>query len=122
MEQLKQDITKLIKSMFDNSLEFMDKFDDFDAFLDYYDEFVRWRFNDGDCDLDVDDFASIYDFSYFDALKIIKQYHMDMEEHFDDYDDKDKVWNMVCFICANECSHEIVYDPKYKVYIKIKDL
>jgi hypothetical protein len=115
MEQLKENLTKVIRSMFDNSLQHIDKFYDFESFQDYYnDEFVRWRFNDDDSDLDIHDFASIYEFSYFDALKIIKEYYVDIEEHFEDYDDKQKIWNMVCFVCAINATVEITYDPKYK--------
>ncbi len=118
MEQLKQNLTKLIKSMFDNSLEHLhDEFDEFASFEDYYnDEFVHWRFNDGDSDLDVDDFASIYDFSYFDALKIIKEHYEELGDAFWDYDDKDKIWNMVCYICASDACYEITHDPKYKKF------
>lgn len=115
MNQLKEYLTKLIQSMFDNSLEYTEEgeFDDFEKFQDCYDEFVRWRFNDGDSDLDI---ASVHDFSYFDALKIIKEFHEDIGEHFEDYDDKDKIWNMVCYICANDATYEITNDPKYKKF------
>jgi len=118
MEQLKQDLTKLIQSMFDNSLEHVDDiFSDFESFEDYYNNvFVRWRFNDGDSDIDIDDFASHYDFSYFDALTIIKEHYENIGEHFEDYDNKYKIWEMVCYICAIDASYEITHDPKYKTY------
>ena len=118
MEQLKEDLTKLINSMFYNSLEHNDDvFDDFEKFEEGYDEFVGWRFNDGESDLDVDDFASHFDFCYFDALKIIKEYYEDnIGEHFEDYDDKDKIWDMVCYICAVDATYEITHDPKYKKF------
>ncbi len=119
MEQLKEDLTKIIQSMFDNSLEYTEEgeFDDFEKFEEYYQEFVRWRFNDGQSDIDIDDFTSHFEFSYFDALTIIKEFHEDIGEHFEDYDNKDKIWEFVCYICARDATNEITNDPKYKQYI-----
>lgn len=114
MEQLKQDLTKEIQSIFDIWID--DEFNDFESFESEYDDFVYRRFNDGDTAIDIDDFASVYDFSYFDALTIIKEYYVDIGEHFEDYDDKDKIWEMVCYICARDATYEITHDPKYKKF------
>ena len=107
MEQLIKDMNTEIKELFDKYLEDEDEsrcnyliFDDLDDFKDFYDEFVEESFNSDNEQFSVDWFSSSYDFSWFDAFKVIKLFMDDVGCTFNDYDDQDKSWTMFCYACA----------------------
>ena len=107
MEQLKKDMDTEIKELFDRHLEEEDDercnymiFDDLNDFKDFYEEFVEEYFNSDNPYILCDEFSCIYDFSWFDAFKVIKQYMEDIDDTFEDYDDQDKSWNMFRYACA----------------------
>ena len=123
MEQLKKDMDVEIKELFDHYLEEEDEarcnymiFDDLDAFKDFYEEFVQEYFNSDNREVWIDSFASNYDFSWFDAFKVIKQFMEDIDDTFDNYDDQDKSWDMFCYACAR--MSDICELDEYKIWYK----
>ena len=123
MEQLKANMDIEIKELFDRYLEDEDEercnyliFDDLADFKDFYEGFVQEYFNSDRGELFHSDFASTYDFSWFDAFKVIKQYMEDVDDTFIDYDDQDKSWNMFCYACAR--MSDICELDEYKMWYK----
>ena len=131
MEQLKENIIKEVKKHFDQVLDEDDEakcnylhFENLDDFYVYYnDEFIYKYYNEEDF-IPIDDvlFRETYgDFNWFDALKIIKDYNTDMScDDWDDYDDEQKVWNYLCFVCA-EVGNDFLENEEYKIWYNVKN-
>ena len=120
MEQLKELLISEIKKEFDLYLDDHDEercnyliFDDLEEFKDFYDNFVEEYFNEGeDSPLERRD----YNFSWFDGFKIIKEYVTEIDIPFDDYDEENKSWNMLCYACARQSD---IYElDEYKIWYK----
>ena len=90
-------------------------YDDLEHFQEEYDTFVEKTFNDKYAPFDKKDFK--HDFCWFDVLKIIKTYYLDIEQ-FDDYDDEEIVWKVFCYVCARQACDDITEQRKYKLIIK----
>ena len=90
-------------------------YDDLEHFQEEYDTFVEKTFNDKYAPFDKKDFK--HDFCWFDVLKIIKTYYLDIEQ-FDDYDDEEIVWKTFCYVCACQACDDITEQRKYKLIIK----
>lgn len=102
----------LLNAVDDDDLDY----DDLEDFQEEYDNFVEKTFNDKYAPFDTKDLK--HDFCWFDVLKIIKCYHWDIDEQFDDYDDQETVWKVFCYVCASQARDEITEQRKYKLYIK----
>jgi hypothetical protein len=90
-------------------------YDDLEHFQEEYDNFVEKIFSDKYAPIDKKDFK--HDFCWFDVLKIIKTYYLDIEQ-FDDYDDEEIVWKVFCYVCARQACDDITEQRKYKLIIK----
>ena len=110
METLKENMMSEIKKAFDAYLEEADEeacnyllFDDLEDFKEFYSNYCNEYFN-SDNYSPIDDvlFTRKYDFDWFDAFKIIKEYWEELGEPFDDYDDEKKSWDAFCYACANQ--------------------
>ena len=119
MEQLKELLISEIKKEFDQYLDDHDEercnyliFEDLEEFQDFYDTFVQEYFNESESPLERGD----YNFSWFDGFKIIKEYVTEYDIEFDNYDDEDKSWNMLCYVCARQSD---IYElDEYKIWYK----
>jgi hypothetical protein len=118
METLQSNMSREIKRLFDEHLkEDLEtstwlSFENEHDFQDYYDDYVRFNFYGGSIDMDL--FRHKYDFDWFDAFKLIKQFH-DGQEAFDDYDDEKESWIALCNVCAwNSTFYRL---DEYKQYI-----
>lgn len=123
MEQLKANMDIEIKELFDAYLEDEDEarcnyliFDDLNDFKDFYEGFIQEYFNSDNQYIVSNEFSQIYDFSWFDAFKVIKQYMEDVDDPFQDYDDQDKSWNMFCYACAR--MSDLCELDEYKIWYK----
>ena len=110
METLKENMMSEIKKAFDAYLEEADEeacnyllFDDLEDFKEFYSNYCNEYFN-SDNYSPIDDvlFTRKYDFDWFDAFKIIKEYWEAVGEPFDDYDDEQASWDAFCYACANQ--------------------
>ena len=121
MDTLKQNMISEIKKFFDEYLDEKDeekcnylKFDDFDKFQDFHQEFLQEHFNGGYQLIDYCEFREEYDFDWFDAFKIIKECYDDYDCPFESYDDKEKSWEAFCYSCAREV--DFLESDEYKIW------
>lgn len=130
MEQLKENIIKEVKKHFDQVLDDDDEakcnylhFEDLDDFYEYYNEEFFNKYYDREDFIPIDHvlFRETYgDFNWFDALKIIKDYNTDIGyDNWDDYDDEQKVWNYLCYVCA--CENDFLKNEEYKIWYNVKN-
>jgi len=129
MEQLKENIIKEVKKHFDQVLDDDDEakcnylyFDDLEDLYEYYFEAFLNKYYDREDFIPIDDvlFRETYgDFNWFDALKIIKKFDTEMGCGWDDYDDEEKVWNYLCYVCAYE--NDFLKNEEYKIWYNVKN-
>lgn len=128
MEQLKEDIIKEVKKHFDQVLDDEDEakcnylhFEDLEDLYEYYCEDFLNKYYDREDFIPIDEvlFRETYgDFNWFDALKIIKKFDTEMGCGWDDYDDEEKVWNYLCYVCALD-GNDFLKNEEYKIWYNV---
>jgi hypothetical protein len=128
MEQLKENIIKEVKKHFDQVLDDEDEekcnylyFQDLEDLYEYYCEDFLNKYYDREDFIPIDDvlFRETYgDFNWFDALKIIKKFDTEMGGGWDDYDDEEKVWNYLCYVCALD-GNDFLKNEEYKIWYNV---
>ena len=130
MEQLKENIIKEVKKHFDQVLDDADElkfnylyFEDLEDLYEYYCEDFLNKYYDREDFIPIDDvlFRETYgDFNWFDALKIIKKFDTEMGGGWDDYDDEEKVWNYLCYVCALD-GNDFLKNEEYKIWYNVRN-